>query len=175
MGQNESLVFSPAGQAVTKHFEGLRLSAYADSGGVATIGWGHTLGVMLGMTITENIAEAYFQSDCREAERIVKYWVSVPLTQGQFDALVDFVFNVGPGIPGRHDGLAFMEDNLGGPRSSKLLQLLNLGQYNRVPEQFQRWVWGLNSRGDSISLPGLYLRRDAECALWFGEAPSLPG
>lgn len=76
-----------------KGFEGLRLEAYKDSGGVWTIGYGHTFGVKAGQKITAEQAETLLRGDLLPCEKTVTglgIW-----TQGQFDALVDFAFNLG--------------------------------------------------------------------------------
>ena len=46
-----------------KKWEGLRLFAYLDTGGVPTIGFGHTKGVRMGDAITLKQAEQYFEQD----------------------------------------------------------------------------------------------------------------
>ena len=48
-----------------KKREGVRLKAYQDSGGVWTIGYGHTKGVKPGMTITKEQADAYLEQDMK--------------------------------------------------------------------------------------------------------------
>ena len=86
------------GQATIKRFEGLRLKAYRDQGGVLTIGWGHTgSDVQEGTSITEAKAEQLFQDDLATAEAILERTVDVELTEWQWAALVSFVFNVGAG------------------------------------------------------------------------------
>lgn len=107
-----------------KTAEGLRLTAYLDTGGVWTIGYGHTGGdVREGLTIPLSEAERLLTRDLRVAEGHVNDAVKVKLTQNQFDALVSFVYNVGGG--------AF--------RSSTLLKLLNAGDYDGAANQLPRW------------------------------------
>lgn len=86
-----------AGQDLIKHFEGLALKAYKCPSGVWTIGWGHTAGVQQGQTITEQQAQEIFENDMKVYERYVNYYVKHTLTQNQFDALVSFTYNCGPG------------------------------------------------------------------------------
>lgn len=74
--------------------EGLRLIAYKDTGGVWTIGYGHTNGVKPGQVITEAIADQLFSIDIQSSVDTVNRFGG-KCTQGQFDALVDFVFNLG--------------------------------------------------------------------------------
>ena len=76
-----------------KGFEGLRLESYTDSGDVWTIGYGHTFGVKKGQKITKEQAEALLRGDllpCEKAVTGMGVWA-----QGQFDALLDFTFNLG--------------------------------------------------------------------------------
>jgi lysozyme len=80
-----------------KSKEGLRLSAYLDTGGILTIGYGHTgHDVLPGSTITQEQADILFAEDVqRKAVQAIEYFIKVPLTQNQFDALVSFEFNTG--------------------------------------------------------------------------------
>jgi lysozyme len=139
---------SPKGLASTKRFEGLRLTAYQDSVGVWTIGFGHTgPDVHPGLVITEPQAEALLIADMRSAVACVNAAVKVSLTQGQFDALADFTFNCG-----RHNFLG-----------STLLRKLNAGDYDGAAPQFASW----DHAGGQV-LPGLLARRKAEAALFGG-------
>ena len=79
-----------------KQLEGLRLKAYLCSGGVWTIGYGHTAGVKSGMVITKAQAEEFLLSDIAVFEKAVNDQ-NLDLTQNMFDALVSFTFNVGVG------------------------------------------------------------------------------
>ena len=90
--------YSNTGLALTRSFEGLRLTAYQDSVGVWTIGYGHTgPEVHHGQCISKIEAEALLRSDLASAVRAVRKAVQVDLAQHQFDALVDFCFNTGRG------------------------------------------------------------------------------
>lgn len=136
---------SPAGLNLVKEFEQLRLTAYRDSGGQLTIGWGSTVGVYAGMRISPAEADARLHNDLRTAVSAVNRYVTVPLTPYQFDALVSLTFNIGVG--------AF--------RGSTLLKRLNASRYTEAADQFLRWnkVNGRVSRG-------LLRRRTAERALF---------
>jgi lysozyme len=136
----------PKGAALIKEFEGLRLEAYQCPSKVWTIGYGHTGGVKEGDVITKAQAEKFFLSDILWAEEAVTKLITVPLSQNQFDALVSFTFNAGK------NSLLI----------STLRKKLNKGQYNTVPEQLMRWVYG-NGR---LKLAGLVRRREAESDLW---------
>lgn len=126
-------------------FEGCRLHAYADSAGVPTIGWGHTRGVKLGDRCSQEQADMWLTQDLEDAGAAVASLVKVPLTQGQFDALTSFVFNLGA------RRLA----------ESTLLILLNKRDYHGAAAQFARWV-----HSDGKVLDGLVRRRAAEAKLF---------
>lgn len=136
------MTYSKSGLSFTECFEGCSLEAYQDSGGVWTIGYGHTgPTVKKGSTITKFQAEVYLVQDIMSASTTVNHLVNVPLTQGQFDALVDFVFNVGRG--------AFVE--------STLLSKLNQGDLDGAAAEFDKW----DHVGGKI-VAGLLRRRQAE-------------
>jgi lysozyme len=87
---------SPAGLALIKESEGCRLEAYRDAVGVWTIGYGHTgADVHEGLVWSQNQADAAVAEDAAKAAQAVRELVEASLTQGQFDALGDFVFNLG--------------------------------------------------------------------------------
>ena len=139
--------YSDAGLALTEQSEGCRLDAYQDAVGVWTIGYGHTAGVQPGDTCTQDQASAWLTQDVQWAVDAVNRYVTVPLTQGQFDALVDFTFYLGVG-------------NL---IHSTLLRKLNTGDYAGAAAEFPRW----NMAAGRV-LPGLATRRAAEQAMFKG-------
>lgn len=137
-----------AGLQIIKEFEGLRLKAYRDTGGVLTVGYGHTSAagdprVTTGLIITEDEADAILRRDVAGAERDVAALVTVPLNENQFSALVSFVFNLG------RSKVA----------NSTLIRKLNAGQ-DAAPE-FDRWVYDNGKK-----LNGLVRRRAAERSLF---------
>ncbi len=133
-----------------KHCEGLSLAAYYDANGWA-IGYGHHgPEVHEGLVWTPEQAESAVISDASAAGRAVFTLTAVPLTQGQYDALTDFVFNLG----------------VGALHGSTLLSLLNQGQYDDVPAQIMRW----DHEGQAV-VPGLAARRKGEVILWNGGNP----
>lgn len=136
---NDSLQYT--GQGLTEQFEGCKLVAYQDSGGIWTIGYGHTEGVTQGMTCTQAQAEAWLLADIQWAVSILRGAVTVALTQNEFNALVDFAFNVG-------------SCNF---QSSTLLKDLNAGLYGLAALQFERW----DQAGGQV-VAGLLRRRVAE-------------
>ncbi len=136
--------YSKSGLALTERFEGCKLTAYPDVRGIWTIGYGHTgPDVVEGLTCTQEQADEWLREDTQTAVDAVNKYVSVQLTQEEFDALVDFVYNVGVN--------AFA--------SSTLLRLLNTEQYSRAADQFDRWDYA----GASVCA-GLLRRREAETA-----------
>lgn len=142
---------SEEGLQLIESAEGLRLDAYPDpgtGGEPITIGIGHTGGVKLGDHITAEEAREYLRRDLDEAEDVVRRRVNVKLTQGQFDALVSFVFNVGP--------WAFA--------GSTLLRKLNARDYAGAAAEFGRWTHAAGK-----VLPGLVKRRAAERELFLKE------
>jgi lysozyme len=135
--------YSKQGLALTEQFEGVRLEAYLDQVGVPTIGYGHTRGVHLGMTCTQEQAEAWLEEDIQLATDDVNKYVIVQLTQGEFDALVDFAFNLG----------------CGALNNSTLLKDLNAGNFAAAANEFEKW----DHAGGQV-VAGLLRRREAEMA-----------
>lgn len=133
------------GLDLIKSFEGLHLEAYPDPIGIPTIGYGHTKGVVLGQKITAAQAEDFLRQDLAWAEDAVNEYVTAPINQNQFDALVSFVFNLGPA-------------NL---KRSDLLKYTNLKQCERAAQEFGRWVYAGGRKFN-----GLVRRREAERQLY---------
>lgn len=81
-----------------KKWEGCRLTAYKDEGGVWTIGWGHTAGVYEGQTITQEVADAMLAEDVAAYNNAVKaYDPKYHWTANEEDALTSFAYNLGTG------------------------------------------------------------------------------
>lgn len=153
---------STAGRDLIKQYEDLRLKGYLCPAGYPTWGWGHTgPDVRLGGSISLVRAEYLFEIDVSEAERVVASAVKIDLTQGQFDALVSFAFNVGPGVKGVKDGLVTLKSG----RPSTLLAKINAGDFAGASAQFDLWVM---SKGQKLN--GLVARRAKERALFDGKA-----
>jgi len=85
------------------------------------------------------------RQDAVIAERAVLHLINVPLTDGQFDALVSFTYNLGGGALQR----------------STLRRKINREEHGKVPEQFMRWVWAGGRK-----LKGLVRRRAAESSFY---------
>ncbi|WGG66676.1 lysozyme [Enterobacter ludwigii] len=141
---------SDKGIALIKQFEGCKLTAYQDSVGVWTIGYGWTQPVdgkpiRAGMTIKQETAERLLKTGLVSYESDVSRLVKVGMTQGQFDALVSFTYNLGA------RSLS----------TSTLLRKLNAGDYAGAADEFLHW----NKAGGKV-LNGLTRRREAERALF---------
>jgi lysozyme len=137
---------SENGLALIQHYEGCRLSAYTDSAGIPTIGYGHTKGVQMGDVCSDTQALEWLAQDVTSAEECVTLCTaSVRLTQNEFDALVSFTFNLG----------------CAALRNSTLLRKLNAGDRNGAAVEFGRW----NHAGGKV-VDGLTMRRHAEADLF---------
>lgn len=134
-----------------KEFEGFRSAPYLCPAGKATIGFGSTYNedgspvTMDDEPISEETAEDLLRVTLLQYEDAVNAMVKVEMTQGQFDALVDFAYNAGSKAL----------------RNSTLLKFLNGGNYAAAANEFDKWVNGGGRR-----LPGLVRRRAAERALF---------
>lgn len=138
---------SQEGLDLIKSFEGFRPMAYRDTGGVWTIGYGHTgHDVTQALIITQATAEKLLEADVRRFEICVENALHHPVNQKQFDALVSFAFNVGC--------TAF--------KNSTLLRHINVGDHASATEEFHRWI--KDDKGQVQ--PGLQRRRLAESSLY---------
>jgi len=136
---------SEDGLELIKKFEGCETSAYQDSVGVWTIGFGHTKGVEEGQTCSIEDAESMLADEMDEYEGYINNMVKVELQQHEFDSLVAWVYNLGP-------------TNLS---ESTMLKVLNGGQFDRVPDEMNRWT-----RAGGEILEGLVRRRQAESLMF---------
>lgn len=134
-----------AGLDLIKRFEGFSPKIYICPAGYPTIGYGHVVLAheqdQFATSITQAEATELLRKDVRIAERAVLRLISVPLTDGQFDALVSFTFNLGAGALQR----------------STLRRKVIRGEHESVPAELMKWVWAAGKR-----LPGLVRRRQAE-------------
>lgn len=141
---------SAKGKKVSKSFEQLRLKAYRSfSDEPWTIGWGTTSGIGVvtvtqGMTCTKEQADHWYDLGIAKNEARINRLVKVPLTQGQFDALVLF------------------DNNTGATGRATFLKRLNAGDYDAVPAGMRLYV----NSGKQKRVKGLIRRREAEIALW---------
>ena len=139
---------SEEGKALIKKFEGCKLEAYLCSAGVPTIAFGRTKNVKLGDTCTQEQADAWLEEELEEYTGYVSDAVTQTLQQNQIDAMVAWTYNLGP-------------SNL---RSSTMLQVLNEGKLQEVPQQMRRW-----NKANGKVLEGLERRRLAESMLFDGD------
>lgn len=135
------------GLDLIKRFEGFSRTVYFCPAAYPTIGYGHVVkdNEDFSAGINEAQAEELLRQDAIIAERAVLRLINVPLTDGQFDALVSFTYNLGGGALQR----------------STLRRKINREEHAEVPEQFMRWVWAGGRK-----LKGLVRRRYAECLLY---------
>jgi lysozyme len=138
---DEQLTYTADGLIFTEGFEGCRLVAYQDTRGVWTIGYGHTMGVKSGDTCTQDEANDFLQRDILWAADCVNKNINITLNQNEFNALTDFVFNVGCGN--------FI--------NSTLIKDLNVSNFNKVATDLEMWDISAGS-----VCAGLLRRRVAE-------------
>jgi len=138
-------------------FEGTVLHIYKDQAGIETVGTGHALTAgdkasgrfIHGISPEE--AQDLLRADVADAEAAIARMVKVNLSQEQFDALVSWTFNLGAGAL----------------QSSKLLVLLNAGDYDSVPDEMLRWCKRKDPKtGLLVVDAGLLARRRAEGSIW---------
>ena len=130
-------------------FEGFSPVIYICPAGYPTIGYGHLITEANKEQFLDGVDEdealELLRKDVAVAERAVLRLITVPLTQGQFDALVSFTFNLGSGALQR----------------STLRQKVNREEHDDVPAEFMKWVWAGGRK-----LKGLVKRRKAEAAIY---------
>jgi len=136
---------SQNGFELIKGFEGLRLTAYQDSVGVWTIGYGHTQGVYAGMTITSEQANNFLKQDIDNHLPGIYKYVTVEMNQNQFDALASFHFNLGVNIL----------------QGSTLLTYINSKNWQAAANEMKKYV-----NGNGVPIPGLITRRKLEADLF---------
>lgn len=136
---------SQAGRDLIKKYEGLRLKAYKCPAGVWTVGYGHTRGVTSSTEISQSMADLFLQDDIRPLERYINK-LGINFRQGQFDALVSFMFNLGEG-------------NFN--KSTLKKKILAGGNDEDIAAEFKKW----NKAGGKV-LDGLTKRREEEAELW---------
>ena len=147
---NGQLDISDNGYAIIRDAEGFRSTAYLDTGGVWTIGFGtikypNGTSVKKGDTCTRNEAEQWLKNDCVWVDACLDKYVKVNLNQNQFDALASFVYNIGE--------TAFIK--------STMLTLINQNSLTSAASQFDRWVFDNGKR-----IQGLVNRRAREKSLF---------
>lgn len=143
---------SQNGLELISTFEGLRLKAYQDSGGIWTIGVGTTRypngqRVKQGDTCTKQQALDWLQYDVKSASKDVDDLTRDDINQNQFDALCSFVYNCGRGAY----------------QGSTMRKLINLNLADpQIAKEFVRW-----NKVQGKVVNGLTNRRKAESALYF--------
>lgn len=124
--------------AAIKKFEACALTAYQDSVGMWTIGYGHTAGVKKGDKITRYQAEQFLKEDLAKFEAVADKCKRLS-TQGKYDAVLDFIYNCGPA-------------NF---NASTLKKYIESGRKAwEIQEEFLKWVYA-----KKVKLGGLVTRR----------------
>ena len=141
---------SSKGIALITEFEGFRSKAYLCPAGVPTIGYGFTLGVQLGDTITKEQAKRRLARELESYEAAVSRACTNEPNQNEFDALVCFAFNVGAA----------------GMAKSSVIKAHNRGDHQAAARAFSLW----NRAGGKV-WAGLTRRRAAEAALYLTPMP----
>lgn len=141
---------SDAGLNFITQWEGEVLHPYRDIVGVLTIGVGHVIrrGEAFDKAITHERSQELLRQDVGVVEDAINSYVTVPLSQCQFDALASFAFNVGTAAL----------------KHSTLLRLLNAGDVQGAAEQFLVWC-----KAGGKTQPGLLSRRKSERAVFLHE------
>jgi len=145
---------SPAGIDLIKKWESCRFTAYKDTKGVWTIGWGHTRDVKQGDVCTQAQADQWFVEDLAELVDDELAKLLPPCSQNEYDALASFVFN------------------FGGPklRTSTLLRKFIAGKKAAATAQFSRWVYTQDEKTKKMIIEdGLVKRRQDEAILFAGD------
>lgn len=144
----QELSISNFGLNIIKHFEGFESQAYVCPAGHLTIGYGHLIQDHEKdslRTVSEDQALDLLRKDVSEAESAVRRLVQTELTQGQFDSLVSWTYNLGHG-------------NL---RRSTMLRRINSGKHHDAYLEMKKWT-----RGGGKVLRGLVARREIESFLY---------
>lgn len=141
--------FTPSEECakLMEHFEGYREHAYQDGGGVWTVGIGTTKGVKPGDTMSYQEALDRKRKELKEHCEPLYTDINVNITQGMFDAMASFTYNVGV-----H---AFS--------TSTLLKKLNDGDYAGAADELLRW-----NKDNGRVVDGLTRRRKAEREMFLG-------
>lgn len=139
-------------EKIIAKFEGLRLKAYKDSGGLWTIGYGTTVNPVTGIpikkgdTITKDTALTWLRMQTAATESQVKAKLKVPQSANQLAALTSLAYNIGLGAFGR----------------STLLRLVNNNaDKQKIAAEFVKW-----NRVKGQEVPGLTRRRQLEAELY---------
>ena len=130
---------------------------YKDPLGIPTVLWGHRILPHEDFSqgpYTQAEGELVLKGDLAEVYAAIERLVKVPLTQGQFDAIADFVYNLGQGSLAR----------------STLLKELNAGRYQTAAAQILLW-----DHAGGVENAGLRRRREAEYKLWIAQPKDRPG
>lgn len=154
---------SAAGIDLIKRNEGCKLVAYLDTlakPAVWTIGYGDTLGVYEGMTITQAEADARLLSRLANefVPGVLRALKGAPVTQNQLDAMASLAWNIGVGRLDNPDTAANEGTGFSG---SSVARLHRMGNYAGAADAFRLW-----NKAGGVVLKGLVRRREEERALY---------
>lgn len=149
LGAGLSLSAAFSAVFLTAPSEGDMTTAYADSGGVVTVCYGHTdPSLKIGEKFTEAQCLALLIADTGSAEVSVKKLITVPLNTYQTAALDDFVYN---------EGASKL-------KHSTMRRKFNAENYKGGCDELTKWVYANGKK-----LKGLKIRRDKEMAFCMGQ------
>ncbi len=140
--KNQTRTISQRGLSLIQRYEGFSSTVYRCPAGRRTIGYGHMLTPGENFTrMSQEEAQNLLRQDVQSAENVIQRYVTVKLTQGQYDALCSFIYNLGEG-------------NF---RNSTLLRRINAGNFDEAANEFSRWI-----KANGLVLKGLQTRRAEE-------------
>lgn len=147
---------SPNIKPLIEGHEARVMKGYYDVARVPTAGVGHTgADVRVGVVYSTQQVERWFDEDIAEAvgviARFVKREIIDQLPAESYDALVSFIFNVGP--------QAFRSPKTG--KETNFSKALNGGRFDEVDDRMRDWVY---AGGRKVN--GLVSRRADESARW---------
>jgi lysozyme len=144
--------FAAAALALVGAFEGLRLVAYRDGGGVPTICYGATAGVALGQSATKVDCDSRLVADLASHEAAMRACLpgADQIPEKVYLASLSLTYNIGARAA----------------CNSTLFIKLRAGDWRGACEQFPRWVYD-----NGVKVPGLVNRRAAERALCLQALP----
>jgi lysozyme len=135
-----------SGITLLKSFESCKLTAYLDSVGIPTLGWGSVgSDIKLGCTWTQEQADNRLNGRLDALEHELNDNLLVSLNENQFSALICLAYNIG--------FTALLR--------SRLFSFVNNSDFEAAANQFCQWV-----HAGGVELPGLVRRREAEKALF---------
>lgn len=164
-----AILVGVGGSGLIPREEGRRNDAYLDPVGIPTICEGWTHGVRLGDWASDARCDELTLRGIDDAARVLTTHVPAPVVEqlpaATVAALLSFIYNVGPGAPGKKDGFVWLKNG----RHSTMLRLLQAGDVRGACQQMPRWA-----TAQGKALRGLQLRRQREMALCVQDLSAKP-